>query len=160
MEPTRKTTDDLLAVQEALIRREPIFHRPEHGTTRDAFESMTADDFWETGASGRRYSRDFVIDTVVKRYAEEQADQWQAEDFCCQKVAPNHYLPTYTLHQGGRVTRRATLWRDAGARWVIVYHQGTIVQESDEHAAAWTVIAPGLNGRRPVRPLSARSCHP
>lgn len=132
IEPIRKTADDLLAVQQALIAREPIFHRPEHGTTREAFEAMTADDFWETGASGRRYSRDFVIDTVVKQYAEGYTDQWRAEDFYCQRVAPGLYLLTYTLHQGKRVTRRATLWRDEGTRWVIVYHQGTIVERSNE----------------------------
>ena len=135
MESTRKTIEDLLAVQEELIRREPIFHRPEHGTTREAFESMTADDFWETGASGRRYSRDFVIDTVVRRYAERHADQWCAEDFYCQMIAPSHYLLTYTLRQGTRVTRRATLWRARNDHWVAVYHQGTIVEGSDENAA-------------------------
>lgn len=116
------------------MRREPIFHRPAFGTTREAFESMTADDFWETGASGRRYSRNFVIDTVVKRYAEGAAESWQAWDFYCQMIAANHYLLTYTLHQGPRVTRRATLWREEDGRWVAVYHQGTIVEEFDDHA--------------------------
>ena len=132
MEPIRKTADDLLGVQDELIGREPIFHRPEHGTTREAFESMTAEEFWETGASGRRYSRDFVIDTAVKRYLMAQADPWRAEDFYCQMVAPGHYLLTYTLHQGPRVTRRATLWRALKDRWVAVYHQGTMVEGFDK----------------------------
>ncbi|MHC5761500.1 hypothetical protein [Nostoc sp.] len=37
-----------------LIQREPIFHRPELGTTRADFEQMTESTFWEVGASGRR----------------------------------------------------------------------------------------------------------
>lgn len=135
MKPSRKTSNELRAIQDELIRREPIFHRPEFGTTREALESMTSDDFWETGASGRRYGRKYVIDTVLKRYAEGAADSWRAEDFYCQMIAPNHYLLTYTLSQGPRVTRRATLWRAENGRWVAVYHQGTIVEAFDDHAA-------------------------
>ncbi len=107
----------MLAVQEALIRCEPIFHRPEHGITRAELESMIADDFWETGASGRRYSRHFVIDAVLTRYAERRSyhsgrtEEWNGEDFHFQMVAPGLYLLTYTRRHGERVSRRPTLWR-------------------------------------------------
>jgi hypothetical protein len=37
---------------------------------------------------------------------------------------------TYTLHQGARITRRSTIWRRTGEGWKIVYHQGTMVEES------------------------------
>lgn len=128
MEPTRQTADNLLAVQEELVAREPIFHRPEHGTTRSAFEAMTAEDFWEVGASGRRYSRRHVLDTLEQRYSTPHKDIWKTEDFYCQEIAPANYLLTYTLHQGLRITRRATLWRRTSQGWLIVYHQGTIVE--------------------------------
>jgi hypothetical protein len=128
MEPTRKTPNDLLAVQQELIDREPIFHRPEHGTTRAAFDAMTADDFWETGASGRRYGKQFVLDLLEERWSRPHEDNLQAEDFYCQQIAPDNYLLTYTLHQGPRLTRRATIWRRTPRGWVIVYHQGTIVE--------------------------------
>lgn len=125
--PDRNTADVLLGVQEALIQREPIFHRPEHGTTRAAFEAMTEPDFWETGASGQRYSRGYVIDLVVARHATPHEDAWDADEFYCQALAQDLYLLTYTLRQGPRVTRRATIWRQVGTDWLIVYHQGTIV---------------------------------
>lgn len=128
MEPSRNTPSELLGVQEELIQREPIFHRPEHGTTRQAFESMTAEEFWETGASGRRYCRAFVIEAVVERYSAPHEDQWDVGDFYCQMLSADHYLLTYTLRQGSRVTRRATLWRRLQDRWVAVYHQGTTVE--------------------------------
>ena len=127
-EPVRQTADELLTIQQELIAREPLFHRPEHGTTREAFEAMTAEEFWETGASGRRYSREFVIDTVLQRYAGPYEDEWRTDDFHCQRIAPDLYLLTYTLYQGPRVTRRATLWRNRQGRWLAVYHQGTIVE--------------------------------
>ena len=127
MEPELKTLPHLIAIQDELSQREPIFHRPEHGTSREALESMTDESFWEVGASGRRYSRKFVIDTVSRRYAESHEGHWQAQDFCCQEIAQDNYLLTYTLHQGARVTRRSTLWRRAPTGWKIVYHQGTVV---------------------------------
>lgn len=111
MEPNRHTPDDLIDIQQELINREPLFHRPEFGCTQQAFEAMTVEDFWETGASGRRYSREYVIDLLVKRYEGQYQDEWRTEDFFCQEICPSNYLLTYTLYQGARVTRRTTLWR-------------------------------------------------
>lgn len=127
MEPIRQTPESLLAIQAELVAREPIFHRSEFGTTRQAFAAMTTEDFWEVGASGRRYSREFVLDTVEKRYATPHEDHWMTEDFYCQEIAAGLYLLTYTLKQGLRVSRRTTLWRKQSNNWVVVYHQGTLV---------------------------------
>ncbi|MDM0038967.1 hypothetical protein QTH89_21215 [Variovorax sp. J22G21] len=57
----------------------------------------------------------------------EDEASWEAREFFCQELAPANYLLTYTLHQGHRVTRRATLWRRVSERWQVVYHQGTPV---------------------------------
>lgn len=117
-------------VMRALIDREPIFHRPELGTTRRDFEHMTEDDFWEVGASGRRYSREYVLDILEQRYASPHEDLWEARDFHCRELAPDNYLLTCTLLQGERVTRRATIWGRRGGTWKIVYHQGTLVEDA------------------------------
>jgi hypothetical protein len=127
MEPTLSTAPHLLAVLEELKRREPIFHRPELGTTRDDYENMTDPTFWEVGASGRRYSREFILDTLENRALQGYEDIWETLDFHCLEVAPDTYLVTYTLLQGARVTRRATLWRRMSSGWKILYHQGTVV---------------------------------
>src|SRR3954447_25922850 len=60
---------DLATVLDELVAREPLFHRTERGTSRAAFEAMTADDFWEVGASGARYDREFVWTVLQRRYA-------------------------------------------------------------------------------------------
>jgi len=130
MEPKRQTADELLSIQQELVAREPIFHRPEHGTTRAAFEAMTVEDYWEVGASGRRYGRTYILDILEERYSAPYKDEWKTEDFYCQQIAPENYLLTYTLHQGSRVTRRTTLWRRGPKGWAAVYHQGTIVEAS------------------------------
>ena len=58
MEPILITDPSLQGILEELVRREPIFHHPEFGTTRADFANMTVPDFWEVGASGSRYSRE------------------------------------------------------------------------------------------------------
>jgi hypothetical protein len=133
-EPNLMTDPRLEGVLDELQRREPIFHRPELGTTRADFEAQTACGFWEVGASGRRYSREFVWRALEERYAHPDhavGDTWDASDFQCREIARDTYLLTYTLRQGMRVTRRLTVWQRSGGRWQIVYHQGTVV--TDEH---------------------------
>jgi len=129
MELAATTDPKLLGVLAELRCREPIFHRSELGRTRADFESMTTPDFWEVGASGRRYSRGFVLDALEERHRNPVEEVWETTDFRCQELAADIYLLTYTLRQqGGRLTRRATIWKRTGDGWKIVFHQGTIVQ--------------------------------
>lgn len=128
MEPARITDARLLSVQNELSSREPIFHLPEHGTDRAAFEAMTDASFWEVGASGRIYSRLYVRDVLEKRYASPVEDNWETKDFFCQEISTDTYLLTYMLLQGSRTTRRATLWRRSSEGWKILYHQGTVIE--------------------------------
>ena len=62
------TPRQLHGILKELAPRESIFHRPEWGTTRAEIEVMTAEDFWAISASGRLYSRAYVIDAVAARY--------------------------------------------------------------------------------------------
>jgi hypothetical protein len=129
-EPELRTDLALLPVLDELRRREPIFHRPEFGSTRADHLAMTAEDFWEVGASGNRYSRNHVLDVLDERERNPQPDPWETGEFHCRQLAEAVYLLTYTLHQGGRVTRRATIWRRDADGWKIVFHQGTLVAEA------------------------------
>ena len=128
VEPAGKPDAELAAVLAELSSREPIFHRPELGTTRADFEHMTAEDFWEIGASGRRYSRAYVLDELDKRHAAPYEEVWETSDFGCRRLADDVYLLTYTLLQDKtRLTRRSTIWQRAGNGWKVVFHQGTVV---------------------------------
>jgi hypothetical protein len=130
MEPTLLTLAKDRAVLEELKRREPIFHRAEFSGPRAAVEAMVAPEFWEIGASGRRYSREYVLETLEAREDDPvDDDDWEAADFHCRELARDLYLLTYTLLQGERRTRRATIWRRTPSGWVIVFHQGTLVQD-------------------------------
>ena len=122
-------TDPMLAEVEAeLRRREPIFHTPEFGTTRADLEAQLDSDFWEVGASGRRYSREYVIEQVPARGPVSSERGWETSDFYCREAGPDTYALTYTLWQEERLTRRFTLWQRTETGWKVLYHQGTIVE--------------------------------
>lgn len=125
---TSDANTQLAGIVDALARREPLFHRPEFGTTRDDFDAMIAEGFWEIGASGQRYSRAYVLDVLEQRHQQPHEDPWSTADFHCQQIAPGIFLLTYTLQQGARVTRRSTLWQDTAVGWKALFHQGTEVQ--------------------------------
>jgi hypothetical protein len=112
------------ALQE-LREREPIFHRPELGTD---YASMVTDDFREIGASGRIYSREYVLEVLADRLSGAPSqDVWETSDFACRKLSEEYFLLTYALLQNGvRRTRRTTLWRLIDGEWKIAFHQGTL----------------------------------
>jgi hypothetical protein len=118
---------DLLPVFEELRRLEPIFHTREFGTTLTDFARRMAPGYFEVGASGRRYSREFILANLAES-APEDADAvgWECSGFGLQRLGAETYLLTYTLRQWQRVTRRATLWCHSSEGWQILYHQGTM----------------------------------
>lgn len=129
-EHTLSTDPALFGILEELKPREPIFHRSEFGTTRADFEGMLDAEFWEIGASGRRYSKEYVLTELEKRHHHPHEDIWETSDFHCRKLAADIYLLIYTLIQNKiRKTRRSTLWNRTEVGWKIMFHQGTIVEE-------------------------------
>jgi len=130
-EPTLTTDPALADILRELAALEPIFHHPEHGSSRADFERITPPDFWEVGATGRRYSRAFVLDVLDQRRLHPESEVFETSDFYCRLLAPDVYLLTYTLLQNDRrLTRRSTIWQHTPSGWQIIFHQGTIVQDT------------------------------
>jgi hypothetical protein len=129
-----KVDVELMPILDELRRREPIFHTPAFGTTAAEFERATSPDYWEVGASGRRYSRDFILCELTKSvpFVDAEAAGWKASEFGLQQLGPDSYLLTYTLDQAGRRTRRSTIWQRSEDGWCILYHQGTIVSSEED----------------------------
>lgn len=114
-------------IEGELLRREPLFHHRVLGTSRVDFLRQTSDDFWEVGASGRRYGREEVWAVLERRFESDDEEPWEISEFRVRRLANNVYLATYRLLQAGsRVTRRATLWERSGDEWCAIYHQGTL----------------------------------
>jgi len=122
---------DASSVVRALRDREPIFHRPEHGTSRSDFEAMTVPDYWEVGATGSIYDRRTCLDELERRYADSSYDPLaglEVSDFAVREADDRVWLATYHLRQGDRHTRRVSVWRRTDTGWVLVYHQGTVIE--------------------------------
>ena len=128
-----KIAPELQSILEELKQREPIFHRPAVARGAEDFERLMAPEYWEVGASGQRYSRAFILQTLAHNppVDAEAAAGWTCSDFGLRRLGPETFLLTYTLDQSGRRTRRATIWQKSDGRWRILYHQGTIVPVSD-----------------------------
>ena len=130
------TEDELLPILELLRRREPIFHSSEFGISTADYEQCTATDYWEVGASGRRYSRDFILRNLYdKPPAFANSLGWESWDHALRRLGPDTYLITYVLQQGNRLTRRATIWQSTPDGWRILYHQGTVVSAEEDDVA-------------------------
>ena len=123
-----QTDPTLRPILEELRQQEPIFHRPTFAATAADFAALTAPTYWEVGASGRRYTRDFILQHLAENPPVDAATaNWRTSGFALQALSPDTYLLTYTLKQADRLTRRATLWRRTATGWQILYHQGTIM---------------------------------
>lgn len=120
-----EANDDAEVVSQ-LRALEPIFHHEGLGSGREVFEAIMSPDYWEVGASGRVYGREFVIETLIQRYSAPHDDPWLISDFEVRGIADDLYLVTYELDQAGRRSRRSTIWRRSIDGWFAVYHQGTL----------------------------------
>ncbi|TWS23809.1 DUF4440 domain-containing protein [Tsukamurella sputi] len=127
-EPDRTTAPELREVLADLRHREPVFHGPAWRSLAD-FDDTVAPDFWEVGASGKRYSREHVRKVIEQRLTTPQDESdWETSEFHVRAMGASVYLLTYTLVQGERVTRRLTVWRRRENRWSVMFHQGTVVE--------------------------------
>jgi hypothetical protein len=115
-------------VEAELLALEPIFHKPEFGTRRADYAAQTAEDYWEVGASGRIYDREGILDGLVQRGKVPGDENWIVSDVRCRDLGADTYAFTYQLDQGGRLTRRVTIWRRRADGWEALYHQGTLIQ--------------------------------
>lgn len=140
----------LAPVLEELKQREPIFHTREFGRSLSEFERVTAPEYWETSASGRRYSRAFILSELEKHPPVDATSAgWQCQDHALRQLGPDVFLITYTLRQLERVTRRATIWERTPEGWRILYHQGTLVAaEEDDAYPASRLESPPWRGTR------------
>ncbi len=113
---------------------------PEFGLEPADFARRTAADYWEVGASGRRYGRDFILQTLADSPpVNATTARWRASGHALRQLSTTPgaetYLLTYSLRQSDRLTRRSTLWQRTPTGWQILYHQGTLVSPNEDDTA-------------------------
>ena len=92
--------------------------------------ALLADEFREFGASGTVYSKQ----EIVALLASEGEAQIVMKEFDCRAVAENVALLTYRSEracgEGSVISAlRSSIWIFRNARWQMVFHQGTTVND-------------------------------
>lgn len=131
--------DNINKIKEFIRKREPIFHNRELTNTREDIDNEMHKCYWEISASGKLYTREFVLDYLEERYKNNPVDvmikeNWKILEFDVINLADDVYMATYILDGQivdgkNRPTRRTTLWKgniDEGFK--ILFHQGTVIQ--------------------------------
>lgn len=124
---------EFASVLEELRPREPLFHTAAFGLAHEARERSTASAYWEVGASGRRYSRAFILRYLHENPPVDAAQSgWRCSEFGLRPVSQDTWLLTYLLNQNGRLSRRMSLWQKTHAGWQVLYHQGTLAAGGED----------------------------
>lgn len=110
------TPHEFRPILDELMEFEPLFHRTRVAMSRDEFDAVVDTQFREIGASGARYTRDYVQSVVERRRLRGEVNDaaelgWTADRPALSRIAPDTYLVTYRLAQAQRVTERSSIWR-------------------------------------------------
>jgi hypothetical protein len=117
----------LNATLQTLEKLESLFHAACADATAAGFERIVSPDFWEVGASGKTYTREFALAVLKNRPTTPPQVMWKTDNFAVKQVGQNVFLLTYTLIQPERITKRLTVWHYTEYNWQAMYHQGTVV---------------------------------
>ncbi len=97
---------------------------PEVRGDPDRVSALLDPDFFEFGASGRRWDRTTVLDVVTP--AEEEPAIGVSE-LSGTVLADGLVQVTYVSELCGRRARRSSLWRRTPDGWRLYFHQGTVI---------------------------------
>ena len=114
---------DIQSLEEAL-------YRPEIRRSREAVGSLLADGFFEFGSSGRVYDRARTIELLASESGAVESGL-KTQDHALTLLAEGVVLLTYqseSTSENGLPRRvlRSSIWKQDGARWRMVFHQGTV----------------------------------
>ncbi|QPZ38868.1 DUF4440 domain-containing protein [Paramicrobacterium chengjingii] len=93
-------------------------------TRRDSarVRELLHEDFTEIGRSGRRWTRDEILDLLVNedRSAAPQTDEWVFTE-----LAAGVVLVTYRIVEGAEESRHSSIWETTSGVPRMRFHQGT-----------------------------------
>jgi hypothetical protein len=94
-----------------------------------ALDELLDPEFTETGASGRLWTRAEALAELPATAGETGGGPRRIADHAMtgRRLAADVVMLTFETENQGRRARRLSLWRRAGGRWRMLYHQGTLV---------------------------------
>lgn len=88
---------------------------------KTVLEDMLHPDFFEFGASGKKWDRATTIESLIELESTEHA----ASNFVVHRISENAALVTYITDANGQKALRSSIWKKSGDTWKIFFHQGT-----------------------------------
>ncbi|MEM9608590.1 MAG: DUF4440 domain-containing protein [Actinomycetota bacterium] len=104
-----------------LLRLEEGMWRPETRGDRAWMDRHLSSDFVEFGQSGRRYSREEILDLDVEGFVAVLP----LRDLTMRRLGVDHVLVTYQSEMDGIRANRSSIWRRTATGWLMEFHQGT-----------------------------------
>lgn len=95
--------------------------RPETRGDREWMDRHLSPHFVEFGQSGRRYTRQEIIDVDVPDFVAVLP----LKDLAMRHLGRVHVLVTYQSEMDGLRANRASIWRSTPDGWQMEFHQGT-----------------------------------
>lgn len=89
-------------------------------------EALLHPDFFEFGASGRRWDRREIVAALAAEPTPE-AGRAVASELAGVRLADDIVLVTYVSQAGTRRCRHSSIWRRTPAGWRVYFHQGTVI---------------------------------
>ncbi|QAY72905.1 DUF4440 domain-containing protein [Agromyces protaetiae] len=97
---------------------------PEVRRDPEALEDLLDESFREIGKSGRLWTRTELVDVMTGADSVDVQSAVVTGEHA-ELIAPDVVLLTYTLDADGARSRRSSLWKVAGGRPRMLFHQGT-----------------------------------
>ncbi|MGW1881380.1 nuclear transport factor 2 family protein [Streptomyces sp. NPDC001970] len=92
-------------------------------------------DFLEFGASGRRWTRDAIIELLSGKGSQTHKPV-TASEMTGTQLAPDVVHLTFVTEVNGRRAHRSSLWRLTGDVWRLYFHQGTLISADESSDAS------------------------
>lgn len=89
-------------------------------------EAILHPDFFEFGASGRRWGRREIVEALAAEQAPD-AERPVASELTGVRLAVDVVLVTYVSQAGQRRCLRSSIWRKTAEGWRVYFHQGTTI---------------------------------
>jgi hypothetical protein len=121
------TADELQPLLELIKNLELKLLQPATRHSVERLNELLADDFLEIGASGKRYGKQEVLNTLPT----SPAERFNIHDFEVKELSAQIILATYRVEKeisgsGERVySLRSSIWQKQNGQWKIIFHQGT-----------------------------------
>jgi hypothetical protein len=107
---------------------EELLLQPIVRASAEQLSDLLADDFLEFASNGRVYDKPGIIVGLKEEQLQGGYIRSSLHDFEVRALGDGLALVTYrAVRQGARESLRSSIWKYAGGRWQLLFHQGTLV---------------------------------